>query len=145
MAKKFQFRLESLLRIRTHKVEEAKEALNEIIQARLKKKREIQEREEQIQAAHAHRGGKSSRPVGELQAVWHHVESLRDQIKMLEQEYSQLGEIETLRREILSEAMKKEKVLEKLKEKKQVQHGADIAREEQLFLDDIAQRKVSQL
>ena len=69
------------------------------------------------------------------------LKSLKEEIKKLEEEIDQLKEIEELRRVRLTEAMKDEKVLEKLKEKRKYDHDEDSKHEEVLTLDEISQMR----
>jgi flagellar export protein FliJ len=50
-------------------------------------------------------------------------------------------EIEALRRKVLSEMMKEEKVLDSLREKKVAEHKSILLHEEQNLMDEIASRR----
>ncbi|MDQ1265960.1 MAG: Flagellar FliJ protein [Bacteroidota bacterium] len=136
MAKKFVFALESVLKLRSHKVEEAKDSLNRILGLRLKKESDIADKEEYMKQLLQKKPASSG--VKEMQAQWYHKIYVEDEIRVMEREKEQLIEIENVRRVELSEAMKEEKILLKLREKKEVQHQDEIKREETIFLDEIA-------
>jgi flagellar FliJ protein len=143
--KKFAFRLEPLLKIRAEKTSDAKEALGQAVQLRLLKERSIAEKRAYSLDVQKRSGFKNSVSVQDLQASFQHVRAVAEEIAQLEKECSQITEIETLRRELLSEAMKQEKVLDKLKEKKKVQFHKDLLKEESALLEEIAQRKTARL
>jgi len=141
--KKFAFRLEPLLKIRSEKTAEAKDMLGQAMQVRIAKERTIAEKKQyslELQKKGVH---ETKISVQELAANFHHLRAVAEEIKQLEKEHAQVLEIESLRRGILSEAMKQEKVLDKLKEKKKEQFLKDVAHEENALLEDIAQRRVS--
>jgi flagellar export protein FliJ len=139
MAKKFNFRLEPVLRIRTHYVELAKEALAEAINERVAKEAEIDSQQN-------YRDSLlnitiKSRKAEELQAESNHKIYVNEEIKRLAEEKINMEEIEAFRRNKLTDAMKQEKILVKLKEKKQVIYNEEINKEETKVIDEIAQRK----
>lgn len=139
MAKRFSFRLDSLLKLRSYKVGEAKEALNQALRARIEKEMNINERNDYL-----HDFIKTDikpKTVSELQAAYHHKVYVKEEITQLEADKVQIIEIENFRRGKLTEAMKAEKIIEKLKEKKVAEHKEELAREELNFLDEIAIRR----
>lgn len=139
MAKKFQFRLEKVLDLRRDEAEEARLHLGEAERARLRKEQETQELQQYHESLVAQsRQGKTS--VQLLESQWYHIRAVRSQITILERECLQLAEIEEARRRELAEAMKKQRVLEKLKDNKRHEYDREIEREERNFMDDIAQR-----
>jgi flagellar export protein FliJ len=66
---------------------------------------------------------------------------VRAEIKRLHSELDNLLEIEALRRKVLSEMMKEEKVLDSLREKKVAEHKSILLHEEQNLMDEIASRR----
>ncbi len=134
--KKFSFRLDPVLRLREHKVREEKEAFGQAVSSRLSK-------EEQIRLKKEYQGKilkmkAISGKAENIQAIYHHSIFIKDEIKMLEHERSQLIEIESARRIKLTEAMKNEKIITKLKEKKKDDYNIENNREETSNLDEIA-------
>ena len=141
MAKKFKFRLETLLKIRTEAVEEAKNSLNVALRYRYEKERQIDElkntKQEQLQKR------LNVTRAQDMQILKDHINSLDAQIEKEEIEKQKLIEIENVRRMRLNEAMKEEKVILKLKEKKLQEHEKELKREETNFLDEIASLQYS--
>ncbi len=136
MAKKFTFRLEPVLKLKTHKVQIALDSLNQAVRLR-------NEKEQMIIMQSDNRSnlidlGVKSNKAGDIQAIFHHRDFIDNEIKKLEEEKKRIIEIENIRRTKLTNAMKEEKVLEKLKEKKQIIHQDEINKEEGKFLDEIA-------
>jgi len=76
--------------------------------------------------------------AADLQAQISHENAVKEEIIKLEKEKEQLLEIESLKRDKLTVAMKEEKILEKLKEKKLIIHNEDASKEEMKVLDDLA-------
>ena len=136
MAKKFSFRLEPLLSLRSHKVKEAKEELAKVINKRTLKEDEISEQNEYFNGLLKSRKGKIS--ITELQADYHHKSFVKDEIGKLEYQKEQLLEIEQVHRLKLTDAMKDEKILEKLKEKQKQYHAEALEKEETKQMDEIA-------
>lgn len=136
MAKKFRFRLETVLKIKTEKVEEAKKQLQMAINLRYAKEREIAELVEQKQKEcnRAYSKVKAS----EMQTAKDHINYLENLIIAEEKEKEKLIKIEDRRRIELNEAMKEEKIILKLKEKKLEEYNKDLALEETNFLNEIA-------
>ncbi|MER3329355.1 MAG: flagellar FliJ family protein, partial [Candidatus Kapaibacterium sp.] len=77
----------------------------------------------------------------EIQAFYYHKEAINQEIKKLNMELDNLLDIESLKRIKYNEALKEEKVLQKLKEKKKSEFIAEIEHKEQLELDEIAIRQ----
>ncbi len=135
MAKKFSFRLEPILKLRSYKVTLAKDELIQVVKKRSEKEELINEKEEYYSNLLTNKP--YSAKASDLQAILSHQEKVKDDLNKLEYEKSQLIEIENFKREKLNNAMKQEKVLEKLKEKKQEIHKSDLSKEETSILDDI--------
>ncbi len=136
MAKRFNFRLEPVLKLRTHKVVQAKNALKIAANLRYSKEVEIDNKENYFL--------KLLNPVSgylkasELQTAHFHKTQVRDEIKILEKDKIKLIEIENMKRANLTNAMKDEKILLKLKEKQIAAYKEDIEKEEVITLDEIA-------
>ncbi len=139
MPKKFQFRLEALLKLRANAVEQAKNALATALQNRMKKEDELYMKEQYFsELLILEQSQKQS--VSEMQANWHHRQAVQHEIHTLEREKNKLVEVEDKKRYELAETMKQEKTVEKLKERKKTEYHEIIAKEEQVFLDEIAGR-----
>jgi flagellar protein FliJ len=136
MAKRFQFRLEPVLRLRTHKVNEAKEELGSVMRKRIEKEQDLIDKQNYFTDLLIVKAGQYS--AADLQAQISHENAVKEEIKKLEKEKEQLLEIESLKRDKLTVAMKEEKILEKLKEKKLIIHNEDASKEEMKVLDDLA-------
>jgi flagellar FliJ protein len=136
MAKKFRFRLESILNLRSEKVDEAKNDLNVAIRYRNEKEDEIENLSNQKQQKLNEQN--KFKKAQDMQALKDHINSIDYSIEKKNKEKEKLIEIENARRLRLNEAMKEEKVIMKLKEKKIEEHQHELLREETNFLDDIA-------
>ncbi len=136
MAKKFDFRLDSVLRLNTHKVKIAEESLMEIVNIRTAKERREEELTLYLAGLRA-REFKSAN-AGELQAHYYHIASIETQVKELRKEIGQILELENLKRMKLTEAMKEERIMEKLKEKKYEEYVRENEADDIKNLNEIA-------
>ncbi len=136
MAKKFNFRLNSVLRLNTHKVKVAEDALMEIVNIRVSKENRMNELKEYL--LQLQKKKMKSAQASDLQAHWYHMTSVEEQIKKLLREIDQILELENIKRLKLVEAMKEERVMEKLKEKKFDDYKKETADEEMKELNEIA-------
>lgn len=139
MAKRFQFRLETVLGLRSQEVKDAQNRLGEAVQIRNAKEQEIEEKQKYYNSLMEQAAEKKLR-IWDMEVQWYHARAVEREIKELEKQLVSLEEIVEIRRTELSEAMKKEKVLTKLKDKKHALHIQEEQRAEQNFLDEIAQR-----
>jgi flagellar FliJ protein len=139
MAKKFIFRLDPLLKLRNFKVKEAKEDLGKAVKIRLEKEKELNEMNNYFHSLLKTRKGLSS--AAELQTQWHHKNYIEGELVTLETEGKKLLEIESVKRQLLTKAMKEEKVLEKLKERKELIYKEEIGKEETKELDEIGSKR----
>ena len=139
MAKQFKFKLDTVLRLRSDKTEEAKTELQLIIRKRIEKEQLI---EEQFVKLENHKTTRNkNKKLEEIQAFYYHKEFINQEIKRLQMELDNLLDIESLKRTKYNDALKEEKVLQKLKEKKKSAFLDEIAHKEQLELDEIAIRQ----
>jgi flagellar protein FliJ len=138
MAKKFNFKLESVLKYRADKVSQAIDSLNQAVKIRIEKQKEINDTESRIIEIASKFDNKTK--ARDLQVRDSHIVFLNEEILRLEQEKKQIIEIESIRRLKLTRAMKDEKVLEKLKEKKLETYNEELKKEEGLVLDEIGLR-----
>ncbi|MBI5325717.1 MAG: hypothetical protein HZB41_10695 [Ignavibacteriae bacterium] len=141
MAKNFKFRLEPVLRLRSHKVEESKRELRNAANKRRRKEEEIEEKENYLDKILKAEAGPTK--ASELQAGHFHKTRVRDELKILGKEKLKLIEIETEKRDRLNDVIKDEKILIKLKEKQLQAHQYELEREDVIRLDEIA-RNISQ-
>ena len=136
MAIKFNFRLNPVLKLRSHDVDKAKQQLSIAARDRSDKE-DIIVVKQQYYNEFVGDSVKSSK-VNSMQTKFYHKVFLQDEIKKLEKEKIRLTEIEELKKDHLSQAMKKEKILEKLKEKRESIHNEKVLKEEVKTLDEIA-------
>jgi len=136
MAKSFRFRLEPVLKLRTHKVEESKRELRNAANKRRRKEEEIEEKETYLSQILKAQTGLTK--ASNLQAGHFHKTYVRDEIKKLGKEKLKLIELETEKRDILNVVMKEKKILIKLKEKQLGAYKYEAEREDVIILDEIA-------
>lgn len=136
MAKKFKFRLDPLLKLKSHKVEHAKEMLSEISHLRFTKEDEREKTIKYLEELMLQ--SKQSGNVLQMQASAYHNAYLRSQIEKLAKEIDKLKEIENIRRMQLNKAIQEEKVLIKLREKKKINHRHEVLKEDNAFMDEIS-------
>eukprot|EP01107_Rhizomastix_libera_P017758 TRINITY_DN8722_c0_g1_i1.p2 TRINITY_DN8722_c0_g1~~TRINITY_DN8722_c0_g1_i1.p2 ORF type:complete len:154 (+),score=9.20 TRINITY_DN8722_c0_g1_i1:712-1173(+) len=139
MAKKFKFKLQPLLQLRESKVKEAEDSLNQVLRVRYAKDANIAHKRADKEALLLEKPY-SSKAI-DLQARVYRKEFIEVEIKNLEEERNKLLQIEKKRRLILTEAMKEEKVIHKLKEKKKAEYDFETAMEEMKFLDELAVKR----
>ncbi len=136
MAKKFSFRLEPLLKLRSHKVSDAKDSLAMVLRVRYGKDELIKEKSDYKNNLLQNKY--SSSKAADMQTRIAHKSLIEKEIEKAKKEREQLLEIESVRRYKLNEAMKEEKILQKLKEKKIEQYNYEVNLEENSFIDEIA-------
>jgi flagellar FliJ protein len=140
MPKKFNFKLESVLKFRTDKVSQAKDSLNQAVKIRLEKEADI--RNTEMMKSQLGTVTINKIKAGDLQIKNNHIAFLETEILKLEEEKKQILEIENLRRIKLTNAMKDEKVIEKLKEKQYSNYMEEQRCNENKFLDEVALQRV---
>ncbi|MGQ9819220.1 MAG: flagellar export protein FliJ [Candidatus Kapaibacteriales bacterium] len=140
MAKKFKYRLESLLNLKAQKVKEIEEAIAKILYFRKESEEEIAEQEEYLRNFIQTKNGVTT--ALEIQTRQHHREFIEEEISRLRKHLERIIEIEMIFRQRLVEAMKEEKVFEKLKERKFNEYNEEVKREETKILDEISINKV---
>lgn len=139
MAKKFKYRLESLLNIKAQKVKEIEEAIAKILYFRIECEEEIAEQEKYLRNFLQTKNGMAI--ALEIQARLYHREFIEEEIARLRKQLERIIEIEMIFRQRLVEAMKEEKVYEKLKERKFNEYNEEVKREETKILDEISINK----
>jgi flagellar FliJ protein len=135
MAKKFKFRLDPILKIRSEKVEKTKNFLNIAVRNRYEKEYEI-EKLNNVKKEFLSKQQTYTKAV-EMQTAKDYVNNIDMQLKKKDKEKEKLLEIEEQRRNQLNEALQEEKVIVKLKEKKLTEYQQQLYKEETNFLDEI--------
>ncbi len=139
MAKKFIYRLESLLNLKSFKVKEIEESIQKVLYYKVQTEDEIRRNEEYLRELNSTPNGYHK--ALEIQALNYHKDYIKEEIKELRNELARIVEIENLLRTRLVEAMKEEKVLQKLKERQYEEHVFLINQEETKLLDEISIQK----
>lgn len=135
MAKKFKFKLESFLKLKSFNVTKAEDALNKVLILKYEKEAEIENIKDEISDLN---NNPKKQTIIDLQARFHRKIFLEERIVQIKYEITKIVEIENLKRKELQEAMKEEKILEKLKEKKRDEFKFEMGKEEDLALDEIS-------
>lgn len=135
MAKKFNFKLDPVLKLRNYRVKEAKEDLGKTVSKRVNTETEITEKRDYLDSFIKSKKGRQS--ASDLQNQWNHKEFIEEQIKDLSKQREELLKIEDKKRIVLENAMKNEKVIVKLKEKRKSDYQESIQKEETKELDEI--------
>jgi flagellar export protein FliJ len=118
---------------------QAENELGRIVSRRMQVEMEINKKLEYIDDLN--KSDREASSVRDYQILWHHKNYIRGEIKELRKQREQLLEIENIRRKKLIEAMKHQKALEKLKEKKKSTHRKLADREENAFLDELSLKR----
>jgi len=139
MAKKFSYRLETFLNLKTFKVKEIEENIQKVLYYRTQTEEEIRKNQEYLSMLNNNRNGHFK--AIEIQALNYHKEAVKDEIENLRSQLSRIIEIENILRQRLVEAMKEEKVLQKLKERQFEAYMYEVNREETKLLDEITVQK----
>lgn len=135
--KKFNFKFESILNVRSHKVNLAKEDLAKVIKEKVKRLDIINSYFNEIEDLLK----RQSYDVLFLQARNERIEHLKRLIVNLEREIKNIEEIENVRRKKLADLLKDEKIMEKLKEKDFEQFKNEYKKLENNFIDEIANQR----
>jgi len=143
MAKKFNFKYNSILKLRTEKVNQAQELLFQAERIKIEKQNIITEYKNYINGLL--NNNTNNNKISDLQNIAYHKQFINSEIEKLEKEKVQIDEIISLRRNKLNEAMKDEKVLEKLKEKNLNSYKEKLNKEETKFLDEISMKKINKI
>jgi len=138
--KKFNFTLESVLKLKTHKVDDAKNELGKVIAEINKRNNQIDLHRKEIGALLNDETGNS---IAFMQARFHRVQFLEAEINKLYGEIEQIRKIEEQRREALKEAKREEMTYEKLKEKQLLAFKEEMKKDEAAFIDEIAGKRAA--
>lgn len=136
MAKKFKFRLEPILRLREYSAEQAKQSLAQIIKLKIDCENKILALSDDLE--NSFKVEYASNTVYYMQTINHYRENIKLEIGQINKKIDQLVEIENVRRKILAEKMKEQKIFEKLKDKDKIKYKFEVDKEEQKFIDEIA-------
>ena len=139
MAKKFSYRLETFLNLKTFKVKEIEENIQKVLYYRTQTEEEIRKNQEYLAMLNNNRNGHFK--AIEIQALNYHKEAVKDEIENLRSQLARIIEIENILRQRLVEAMKEEKVLQRLKERQFEAYMYEVNREETKLLDEITVQK----
>lgn len=135
MAKKFKFQLESFLKLKNFNVSKAEDALNRVLILKYEKEAEIENIFTEISDLN---NSPRKQTIIDLQSRFHRKIYLEERIVQIKYEITKIVEIENIKRKDLQEAMKEEKILEKLKDKKREEFRFLNNKEEDLALDEIS-------
>jgi flagellar FliJ protein len=138
MPKKFNFSLETLLKLRGRAVEARKIELGKVVSLKEKRINDVA----MIEKSNEENNNSFTGSGQALYAIAYqdYKKSLsNEKVKILD-EIKKIEEVENIRRKNLNLAMQKEKVIEKLREKKLAEYKKELDKEENDFLDEIAQR-----
>lgn len=136
--KKFNFTLESVLKLKSHKVDDAKNDLGRVVSEINKRNSEIDQHRKEIGALLNDETGNS---IAFMQARFHRIQTLESEINRLYDEINQLREIENVKRDKLKEAKREEMTYEKLKEKQFNEFKEELKKDESAFIDEIAGKR----
>ncbi len=136
MAKKFKFRLETVLNIKTKKVDEAKNELYKILSVRYEKEKYIADLES-TKNQELKKSRETSLKAQEMQMFKDYINTINYNIQKAYKELEKVIEIENIKRNELNEALREEKALTKLKNKKLEEHKKELKTEETNFLNEI--------
>lgn len=136
MAKKFTYRLESLLRLRQQNTTIAKTEFAAASNERLAKEKQIEdlvEYKSELNSVEL-----KSLKFNDIVALLSHKQSIFELTKQFEEQKSILMEKERVKQQKYFIALQEEKVLAKLKDKKIEEHSRKLNKEEQVEMDEIA-------
>lgn len=134
MAKKFKFKLDSFLKIKKFNVQKAEDELNKILSLKYAREQTILSLKNEIIEINNFKG-KST--IVDLQSNFHRKTFIDELIVKEKYEITKLEEIEKIKRQDLSNALKEEKIIDKIKDKKMVEHKFELNKEEEFQLDEI--------
>jgi len=138
MTKKFTFRLNPILNLRKQNTQISKHELARAINERVNKEMQIDEvRHQQLKLNQA---TLERMQLYELQAMVNHKRALSEELQKLNKERESLLEREKVKQLKYNSALQEEKIILKLKEKKEIEHKQTLDKEEQKDLDEIGLR-----
>ena len=138
---RFRFGLERVRELRAHDEDQAKEAFASSVQERVRgaallaaASREL----EDARASQRDRGASADASGQDLITMQRWLERVEQSRREAERELEMREALVAHRREEMAEASRRRQALEKLKEQRKAQHAAALARQEAVFLDEIA-------
>ncbi len=143
MAKKFQFRLATLLKIRTHEVDRLQRELAAILQRKAEVEHQLLHYRQRLETEAGQFEKQRPHSIHELETRWHYLRRLQIELDTLEQHYQYLVDQETHCRQQLTAALQRQRSLEKLKERKQQEYQHLLQQQEEKQMDEISQRRHS--
>jgi flagellar FliJ protein len=140
---RFRFGLERVRELRAHDEDQAKEAFASSVQERVRGAAQLAAAEGRLTEAHeVHRGLGSAldaQPSGaDLISMQLWLERVEQSRREAERELQRRDTDVIVRRSQLTEASQRRQALERLKERRAADHAAALARQEAVFLDEIA-------
>jgi flagellar FliJ protein len=140
---RFRFGLERVRELRAHDEDKAKEAFASSVQERVRGAALLAAAESQLDAAHdVHRGLGSAldaQPTGsDLISMQLWLERVEQSRREAERELQRRETDVIVRRSQMTEASQRRQALERLKERRAADHAAALARQDAVFLDEIA-------
>jgi len=138
--KKFNFRLESVLKLRKFKTDNANLELQKVLAEKVERLNSIVEYGTEVKNLNKN-DPNNGKKIFSLQTNYHRKRFIEQEIKRLESEILNIEEIESQKRNNLAEFLKGQKALEKYKEKKYEEYKYLINKEENELIEEIALRK----
>lgn len=137
--KRFQFRLETLLKIRIREEEQAQMALSAAIEELAVSQQQLSALQNVLEQTFLNFPTKNKQlTINELQFYHSYINNLKTQIA----QQQQIVQAATAKKDecltVFEEAAKKRKLVEKLKAKRLQEYQVEMLQEEQKFLDDLA-------
>lgn len=141
MAKRFNFKLDPVLKLRSQKLEEAKNDLSQIRAKRIEKEKQIEGF--RLNLIEHSKSRENKKKLEDILAYYDYKESLEFEIKKALRERDNLLDIESLKIKKVNDALKEEKIITNLKDKQFDEYKNDIKKEEISILDEISLRNFS--
>ncbi len=141
MAKQFQFRLATLLKLRSRTVEQYQQELTAILHQKAYVEAQLMHHRQQLESATTQFENASYHSIQELETQWHYIRQLQWHIQQLEQQYATITAREAQCRRRLTEALQQQRSLEKLRDRKYQEYQQRLLRTEQKQLDEIGQQQ----
>lgn len=138
--KKFSFRLESVLKLRRFDTDKAKIELQKVLAQKVERLNTIADYDAEIKKMNETKIS-DEKNIYSIQSNYHRKRFIDQQKAKLRNEILNIEEIEKVKRENLAEYLKKEKALEKYKEKQYEEFKYLANKEENEMIDEIALRK----